>query len=205
MVLMLIDMDGVVCDFDLAFYDLCAERGYVMHEGAVHHDARCADHRFATDCITDPEHKRLARHHVDTTDWFRYLPVIPGAIAGLNELLAHPDVEDVFLCTKPMEANASCRDSKGAWVERHLGMDWVRRLIITPDKGMVRGEVLLDDAPKSHWFDRAEWTPVIYPTSWNQPGSVFSRKMGVCDAPRWDWTMPINDLVWLAAEHRAVA
>lgn len=195
----LIDMDGPLADFDRAFSHLCNVRGYAMHADP------CDEHRFATDCIIDPHERQMARGHVDTTRWFRDLPLVDGAVTGLNALLEHPDVADVFICTKPMEANRTCRDDKGAWVERHLGMDWVRRLIITPDKGMVRGEVLLDDAPKSHWFDRAEWTPVIYPTSWNQPGSVFSRKMGVCDAPRWDWTMPINDLVWLAAEHRAVA
>lgn len=193
--IILVDMDGPMCDFDLAFYDLCRDMGAAMHRGEVHHDNRCYTHRFATDCITSGAQKKLARRHVDTTRWFRNLPPTEGAIDGINELLAHPEIGDVFLCTKPMEANATCRDDKAQWVEEHLGMDWVRRLIVTPDKGMVRGDILLDDAPKAAWFARAEWAPVIFPMSWNQPESRFSQEMGVCNAARWTWGDPVEDLL----------
>lgn len=193
--IILVDLDGPMADFDLAFYNLCRDRGYAMHRGQVHNDNRCFKHRFATDCITDPDEKVAARSHVDTSDWFRHLPPTEGAIEGIQELLAHPGVDDVFFCTKPMEANATCRDDKAQWVEEHLGVDWVRRLIVTPDKGMIRGSILLDDAPKAQWFDRAEWRPVIFPMSWNAPGSKFSQKMTVCNAPRWTWGDPVEDLL----------
>lgn len=193
----LIDMDGPLADFDRQFFDRCTEAGYEMHSTL---ETQCC--RFATNCITDPEHRRAARAMVDTEPWFRDLPVVPGALAGINELLAHPDVADVFICTKPLSVNKTCHSDKAAWVERHLGAEWLERLIITPDKSMVRCDILLDDAPKSHWFDRAEWTPVIYPMPWNAQDTDYSRSHRLDDAPRWDWTMPVNDLVWIAHEHR---
>lgn len=195
---LLIDMDGPLAHFDQRFYERCLEAGYEMHSTL---ETQC--HRFATDCIIDPGHRRAARAMVDTEPWFRDLPPVPGALAGINELLAHPDVDDVFICTKPLSVNKTCHSDKAAWVERHLGAEWLERLIITPDKSQVRGEILLDDAPKPHWFTRAEWLPVIYPMPWNGPDSLYSSKHRLDDLPRWDWTMPVNDLVWLAAEHRS--
>ena len=31
------------------------------------------------------------------------------------------------------------------WVENHLGKDWINRLILTRDKTMINGHVLIDD------------------------------------------------------------
>ena len=31
------------------------------------------------------------------------------------------------------------------WVENHLGKDWIDRLILTRDKTMINGDVLIDD------------------------------------------------------------
>lgn len=194
-----VDMDGPLAQFDAAFYAHCEEMGYPMHSTL---ETQC--HRFATDCIIDPDARRAARHHVDTSDWFRHLPVVEGAIEGINALLEHPEVEDVFIVTKPMKANKMVHSSKAAWVLEHLGSDWTDRLIITPDKGMVRGSVLLDDAPKSAWFTRAEWMPVIYPTPWNTPGSEWSRKEGCSHDPRWSWSDPIDDLIELAQINKMV-
>lgn len=168
----------------------------IIVDGVIPHpDFRCEVHRFATDCIADSNLRHQARTHVDTVPWFRDLPVVPGAVDGINALAAHPAVSDVFICTKPLESNTSCRDDKAAWVRRHLGGDWERRLILAPDKSMVRGHILLDDAPKPQWFKFAEWTPVVYPTSWNSPGGVFSTKAEVNDAPRWQWGDPVESLL----------
>jgi 5'-nucleotidase len=198
---LLIDMDGPLADFDRAFYTYCGRNGYAMHNGTVDISNRCTEHRFATDCITNTGNKRRARTHVDRSHWFASLPPTEGAIEGINLLAEHPDVNDVFICTKPMEANPHCRDDKAEWVNDFLGREWVRRLIITPDKGMVRGDVLLDDAPKPHWFERAEWRPVIFPTPWNAPDTQFSRKNRLDDEPRWSWERGPDRLVNIAKIH----
>jgi 5'-nucleotidase len=193
--IVLVDQDGPLADFDAAFYAMCRDYDIDMHGVIPHPDFRCEVHRFATDCIADSNLRHQARTHVDTVPWFRDLPVVPGAVDGINALAAHPAVSDVFICTKPLESNTSCRDDKAAWVRRHLGGDWERRLILAPDKSMVRGHILLDDAPKPQWFKFAEWTPVVYPTSWNSPGGVFSTKAEVNDAPRWQWGDPVESLL----------
>lgn len=197
-VLILIDMDGVVCDFDEKFYELCAFREYVMHGGAVSAVNPCTEHRFATHCIDDRKQRSSALRFVESPGWFRNLKPIEGAIDGLHKLLERDD-SDVFLCTKPMTKNPTCRDEKAEWVRQHLGSKWLDRLIIAPDKGMVRGDVLLDDAPKSQWFDRAEWEPVIFPTAWNGPESQLAAREGIEDYMRWSWTDGVDRLVEYAA------
>lgn len=177
----LVDMDGPLADFDAAFYALCEGSEWPMHSTLAD---QC--HRFATDCILDPEHARLARQYVNTSRWFLDLPVVDGAAEGLDALADHADV---WICTKPLEANPHCRDDKAAWIRRHLGTDWERRLVLTPDKSLVRGDVLLDDAIKLHWLETAEWQPVVFPTPWNGDGSEWH---GI---RRWTWGDPIDELL----------
>lgn len=195
----LVDMDGPLVQFEKQFLKMCDFYGYVMHGGDVNVANPCAEHRFAADCIDDKVQRDAAYARVAAAGWFESLPAVEGAVEGLNALAAHHGVADVFLCTKPMERNPTCRDDKAEWVRHHLGDEWVRKLIISPDKGMVRGDILLDDAPKPEWIERAEWVPVIYPERWNAPDRPFAEKAGIVDAARWDWSQPIEDLLAYAA------
>ena len=34
------------------------------------------------------------------------------------------------------------------WVEKHMGRDWLNRLILTKDKTIIAGDLLFDDKPK---------------------------------------------------------
>lgn len=191
----LVDMDGVIADFDAHFFDMCEREGFELHRGAVNALNPCTKHRFATDCIRG-ENRRKALTMVETDEnWFFDIPPIPGAISGLERLAAHQDVAKIFLCTKPMRENVGCHDGKARWVRKYLGREWIDRLIITPNKGMVKGDILLDDAPKAEWFEIAEWVPVIAKMPWNAVGSPYCRRMGLASFLRWDWNDPIEDLL----------
>lgn len=179
--IVLVDMDGPLADFDRQFYDLCATNGWPLHSTF---ETQC--HRFATDCMLDQDHARAARIEVNSTRWFLDLPVVEGAVDGLNELAERADV---WICTKPLEANVTCRDDKAAWLARHFGDRWLQRLILAPNKSMVRGNVLLDDAPKLDWLGAAAWRAVIYPTVWNGGGSAWG------GLPRWSWGDSVEELL----------
>lgn len=180
----LVDMDGPVADFETHFWNRCVENGWELD---------CAQHeqteRYGTSHVVNPAHRRLARAMVETAGWYAELPPVAGALDGLVGLAVHADV---WLCTKPLEDNPTCRDDKGAWVRRCLGGDWERRLIISPDKSMIRGDFLLDDAPKPAWYPFASWAPVIYTAPYNGKASEWGR------VPHWDWTSPhpLHELDW---------
>lgn len=95
----------------------------------------------------------------------------------------------MWIVTKPLEANRTCRDSKARWIEKHLGASWLPKLILAPDKSMVRGDILLDDAPHPDWIPRAAWQPVIFTEPFNGEGSKWA------DYPQWTWTDGVDRLM----------
>lgn len=183
--ILLLDMDGPLADFDARFHDLCEEKGWRQHRGAHHRHNPCPDHRFLNDCML-PHEGREARRVVDNTRWFRDLPLTPGAQDGVMELATH---FDVWICSKPLETNVWCRDDKAAWIRRHFGPYWERRLILAPNKGLVRGNILLDDAIALEWLPYATWRPVKFQAPFNGPDSIWG------GLPGWTWGDPIDNLL----------
>lgn len=172
----LIDQDGPLADFDAAAWDEVSKLDPEMRDiDSPDEQTR----RYILDHVTNRQMQRwLKRNRIEAAGWFRNLPPTPGAIDGVRGLIDAGF--DVWVATKPMEANPSCRDDKAAWLRQHIP-ELERKLLIAPDKSMIRGNVLLDDAPKLEWFDRAEWTPVIFPRPFNREGSVWA------DLPSWEW------------------
>lgn len=177
---LLLDMDGPLADFDAKMIDFCDAQGIEL-------DFSKGWRRFLTDNIPDKRGANRLRNYINDGDnrWFRDLPVTPGAIDGVYELM---DYFDVWVCTKPLEACHSCRDDKAAWISRYLP-ELTDKLFCAPDKGMIKGDILLDDAPKHKWFTYAEWRPVVFKAPYNGEGTKWE------GLPSWTWGDPLNDLL----------
>lgn len=52
---------------------------------------------------------------------------------------------DLYILTAPSVKNPLCYVEKREWVEKYLGMEMVERLIISPNKGLNKGDYLIDD------------------------------------------------------------
>lgn len=65
---------------------------------------------------------------IETMHWLAELPAI-----------------SVYILTAPSVHNPNCYTEKRLWVEKHLSIDWAHRLIISTDKGLLRGDLLIDD------------------------------------------------------------
>jgi len=180
---LLLDMEGPLADFDTYGWQRCADAGHEFDAGF--HDRR---HRFFTDHMPHVRHRKDARRMIESPGWFFDLPVTEGATEGVPELMEH---FDVWVCTKPLEANPTCRDEKGAWLRRHFPA-LEDRLIIAPDKSLIRGSILLDDAIKPAWTNRAEWLPVVFTEPFNGAGSEWA------DWPHWTWADGMDALLALA-------
>ncbi len=168
----LVDQDGVLADFDLRYWD---EATRIWNNSAANKtfwpwDIQSLDdqeHRFLNEHLIDPGFGFAVMRElvVNRPGWFASLPPIEGAADGLNELAEHADV---WICTKPLEANPTCRDEKAAWLELHMGEGWSKRMITTPNKSLIRGQLLLDDAIKPEEAAVAEWRPVVYDQPFNR-------------------------------------
>lgn len=181
MTALLLDMDGPLADFDVHFYNRCDGR-YEFDVAGVHEQTA----RYFTDHIPNRRHRVEARKMIDSSGWFRELPVTPGAIEGVDALLSAG--VDVWVCSKPLEINPTCRDDKGAWLREHFPM-LERKLILAPDKSMIRGDILLDDAPVIVHSSKRTWRPVVFAAPFNGPGSEWD------GWPRWTWGDPLEDLL----------
>lgn len=121
---LLIDLDGVVANFDKAIKDLdptlCTKNGegYATRSIKVHNLCK--------------RHPRI----------FLNLEPIEGAIESVKELMEY---YDVYFCSTPMYDVPESYMDKRLWLEKHFGELAEKRLILTHRKDMVIGDYLIDD------------------------------------------------------------
>ena len=160
--LILLDQDGVLADFEQGFYDAWQAR----------HGALCPAVPLAlrrTFYVRDdyPEVYRSAVQEVYTAPGFyRNLPPVAGAVEAVQALLAQG--HDVRICTSPLNQWQHCVPEKYEWVERHLGAEMVHRLIVTKDKTVVYGDVLVDDNPAVVGVRQPHWRHIIFDQPYNR-------------------------------------
>lgn len=56
----------------------------------------------------------------------------------------------VYILTAPSIYNPLSYTEKRLWVEKHLGFESIKKLIICADKNLFKGEYLIDDRINSH-------------------------------------------------------
>lgn len=170
--LILLDQDGVLADFDRGFYQGW-QRTY--HEPApIVADRR--RHFYLRDDLPEEHHPRLLKLYT-APGFFATLPPVQGAVAAAQALLAHG--HDVRICTSPITDYRNCVGEKLQWVEQHLGSDWVARVILTKDKTWVRGDILIDDKPEISGSLPPLWQHWLYDAPYNHHTATAKRV-------RWD-------------------
>lgn len=66
--------------------------------------------------------------------FFIELDPIKGAIDGIRKLAQK---YEVYILTSPSVKNSHVWTEKADWIEKHLGFEWLDRLIITKQKGLL--------------------------------------------------------------------
>jgi 5'(3')-deoxyribonucleotidase len=74
--------------------------------------------------------------------FFRNLKPINSAKSVFAILSKH---FDVWILSAPSIQNPMCYTEKREWVETHLGYEAAERLILSPHKGLLIGDYLIDD------------------------------------------------------------
>lgn len=110
--IILIDMDGVLCDFDKRAKELEENEGIKGH--------------------------RLFKH----PSAYKDLEPIEGAIEAWERL---QEKYDTYVLSTPPWSNPEAWAEKRRWVETHLGKSAHKKLILAHNKGIVRGDFLIDD------------------------------------------------------------
>ncbi|XP_033988923.1 5'(3')-deoxyribonucleotidase, mitochondrial-like isoform X1 [Trematomus bernacchii] len=82
----------------------------------------------------------------ESKDFFMELEPLPGGLEAVREM-AQMENTDVFICTSPINHIQHCPYEKYAWVEQHLGQGFLEQVILTRDKTVISGDILIDDKP----------------------------------------------------------
>lgn len=163
--LVLIDMDGVLCDLESEFLarwrQRHPERDFVpVADRRSFYVATQYAERFGGAVKQD------IWEILSEAGFYQALPPIPGAVEALREM----DAEGITvrLCTSPYFRPVPCVAEKYGWVEEHLGFDWLERIIITKDKTLVSGDVLIDDKPRIEGMRAPRWRHVVFDAPYNR-------------------------------------
>lgn len=179
----LVDMDGVLADFD----------GAVL-EALPPHIPRVPRTNFyiARDY---PEHKADVAAVYSHPEFFFNLKPVHGAIEGWQRLI---DLGyQPRICTAPLTSNPRSGEGKLAWLDQHLvphfGATVRDEAIVDKNKHAYAGVVLIDDRPAvDTGGSRAPWRHVVFDQPYNQLCTSTFRLHG--------WTDPDMALV---LEHAA--
>lgn len=164
----LFDQDNVVSDFDGHLGQLLAEKHPEIQQMPL--DTRTTFY-YEDDY---PEHRgKISRVYLER-GFFLDLPLIHGAKEGLLRLLELG--HDVRICTSPVTKNDYCLYEKYHWIKQNLP-EFTKRLIVTKDKTLIRGDVLVDDKPKITGVMSPRWKHILF----DQP---YNRRVS---GPRMSW------------------
>lgn len=171
--IILIDQDGVLADFENAFISVWRQRHPDIAPVAF-------EDRKSFHLLEDypPELHARAQAIYTASGFIRDLPPVPGAVEAFREMLALG--MDLRICTAPLHQYENCVAEKFQWVERHLGRAATERIVMTRDKTLVRGDILIDDKPHIEGaVARPSWRHVVYDAPYNRH---------VADRPRMVWS-----------------
>ncbi len=159
--IILIDLDDVLADFDGGFYSewnrRFPEKFIVPPEKRTKFYLR---EEMPEDC------GELIREIITTEGFLKSLPEIPGGVDAVHQMkeMGH----EVFICTSPFKTYKHCVTEKYAWVEEHLGSTWIEKLILTNDKTLITGDFLIDDKPEITGCLKPAWEHILYDRSYNR-------------------------------------
>ncbi|MBA4032087.1 MAG: hypothetical protein C0478_14520 [Planctomyces sp.] len=91
--------------------------------------------------------------------FFLNLPPKPGAVEAVNELRL---MCDLFVLSAPSTRNPHSYTEKRLWIEHHFDYDITKHLILSPNKGLLKGDYLVDDRPNGKGQDLFEGELILF-------------------------------------------
>jgi len=158
----LIDMDGVIADFDREFLQRWRDR----HPTKSYIPLEERTTFYVKDQYPD-ELKPSVVQILLEPGFFRDMVPVSGAKDALYEM--EKLGVDVFICSSPLTTYNNSVLEKYEWVERNLGSPWIKKIILTKDKTIVRADILIDDKPVITGVENTpQWEHILYDRPYNR-------------------------------------
>lgn len=156
--IVLVDMDGVLADFDGATEQYLRDN---------HPDIPIAARQnfYYKHDYLEAAHQVIINQLHASQYFFRNLPEIPGALDGWQRIIELG--YEPRICSSPLHTNEWCKDEKLAWVEHRLGKQAMQTALITTHKEECEGIALIDDRPEIKNAATASWRHIIFDQPYN--------------------------------------
>lgn len=177
--IVLVDMDGVLADFDTAFHETVREE----YPHVLMIDPLPEPPSFYASQAYPGEYQSALRSISNAEGFFARLPVIPGALEGWQRI-----IDEGFqpqICSSPIRSNPYSKAEKLGWLEEHMAPvfgSWVvETAIITNEKFRYDGVALIDDRPDMPNAAIAPWQHVLFDQPCNRYVETDMRLLGWSD------------------------
>ena len=159
--IILVDMDGVLADYEKAFLDQYRTK-FPLHFYIPQEERK----QFFIHQEYPEELSEDIRSISSAPGFFQHLPLLKGAKEAVLEMdeLGH----DVFICTSPINRYKNCVAEKYLWVAKQFGHEWTKKIVMTKDKTLIYGDLLIDDKPAHEGVRIPTWEHVLYDAPYNQ-------------------------------------
>jgi len=161
MPIVLVDMDGPLADFDAEVLSRLRTKYPDMTLLSTR------KHFYISDDY--PQHSQLVRSISDEQGFFESLPLAADALYGWQRIIDlgyHPRI-----CSAPMKSNPFSMTEKINWLKREFvpifGKYVVEEAIISSDKHLHDGIVLIDDRSELIGSKQATWKHIVFDAEYN--------------------------------------
>ena len=159
--IILVDQDGPLADFESGFVDNWRARfPQAFYVPVDQRTTFYVKDQYPANLLDDMENIYRAPGF-----YFNLAPV-PGCVEALNHMIAFG--HEVRICSSPLSEYENCVVEKFQWIEKHFGREFTRRIILTKDKTLIRGDILIDDKPEIAGLAEPEWEHVLFECPYNR-------------------------------------
>ena len=159
--IILVDMDGALADFELGIVNGWQKR--FPHIPFVPLSERKS---FYVRLDYPEELRSRVDDIINSPGFFLNLEPISHGLQAVREM--QNAGHTVVICTAPITRFENCVPEKYHWIANNLGREYTRQIIMTKDKTLVRGEVLVDDRPEIDGACKPTWEHVVFDAPYNR-------------------------------------
>lgn len=110
--------------------------------------------------------------------FFAKLVPIEGAIQAVNALI-NSDQYDPYVLSAPSTRNPFSYAEKREWIEEQFGYNFCERLILCAHKGLLRGDLLIDDNVEGKGQDKFEGELIHFGSPMFPDWGSVRQKLGI--------------------------
>lgn len=154
-------MDGVLADFEAGFV-----KAWQRKFPKIPHIPLEKRKTFSVRNDYPKELEKDVESIYRTPGFFQNLPEIPGGKEALTKM--QESGHEVFICTSPISKYENCILEKYHWISKNLGYEWTKRTIMTKDKTLIYGDILIDDRPEHLGIKKPVWKHVLFDRPYNR-------------------------------------